>query len=523
MRRRSLLVTSLLLFLSTGLPLYSPGAGVVRAVHARIPALPALPTLPALPAAPSPTATGAITTPTVPPSPTPATSAILPVIPLTRISADPLTATASAPAISSTLGQHASAVEPAVSSFGGVTVAVFQVGRLYDGGSMAIGWATSTGPNSPWRQGLLPGLTKGQAPAGPFNRLSDASVAYDARHRVWLVSSLAVTDDGRGRVARGTVVVNRSGDGLTWTGPYTVSAAPSGSDGFYDKDWITCDDTPASPYYGHCYAQWDSSGKHDLLLMSASLDGGKTWSPAVAPAGRPYGLGGQPVARPDGTVVVPVLGESGRIIAYSSHDGGATWGPAVTVAAQRDHDVAGHLRTEPLPSAAVDGAGTVYVAWQDCRFEARCGANDIVLSRSPDGVAWSPPARVPIDPVGGGADHFIPGLGVDRATRGARAHLALAYYSYPAALCLPATCQLYAGFTSSNDGGATWGAPRRLAGPMPLGLLPRTSLGAMVGDYIATTFSGGDAMPVLAVANLSPIPGRFDEAIYAARISPNRR
>ena len=525
-RRRALLVLALLAPLMSSLPLGAPGAVRAdgRAVHARIPTLPTLPALPI--GTPTPAATGTITATTPVSSSTTPSPTAPPSIPLTRVSTDPLTT--STPGISSTLGQHASEVEPAVYSVGATTVAAFQVGRLYDGGSMAIGWATRVGGGA-WCHGLLPGLTKTQTPRGPFDRLSDATVAYDARHRVWLMSSLAVTDR-RGRVASGTVVVNRSGDGLTWTGPYTVSAAPAnGAGGFYDKDWITCDSTPASPYYGRCYAQWDRSARHDTLLMSTSRDGGKTWGPPIEPGFHPlglggtFGLGGQPVVRPDGTVVVPALGERGAIITYTSRDGGATWGAAVTVSFQRDHTVAGGLRTEPLPSAAVDGAGTVYVAWQDCRFEAGCGANDIVLSRSTDGVAWSPPIRVPIDPAGGGADHFIPGLGVDRATGGVRARLALAYYYYPAALCHPATCQLYAGIITSRDGGATWAAPRPLAGPMSLGWLPRTSLGSMVGDYIATTFSGGDAIPVLAVAGPPGMPGAtLDEAIYAARIPMDR-
>ena len=519
MRRRLLLVLSLLVFLSAGLILATLGGDAARAAgrvpQARIPTLPALPIGAPTSAGPTPVATGTITAPIASPSPVPSTVIPVPAsIPLTRISTDPLTV--STPGISSMLGQHASEVEPSVYSAGGTTVATFQVGRLYDGGSMAVGWAASLDGGKSWRHGLLPRLTKSQIPAGPFDRLSDAVVAYDARHHTWLISSIAVTDR-QGHVAAGAVVVSRSGDGVTWSGSYTVAATPAR--GFYDKDWITCDDTPTSPYDGHCYAQWDNSGRHDVLLMSASRDGGKTWSLPIAPAGHPYGLGGQPVVRPDGTVVVPALGERDAILAYSSRDGGVTWNAAVIVSFQRDHTVAGRLRTEPLPSAAIDGGGTVYVAWQDCRFEARCAANDIVLSSSPDGVAWSPPARAPIDPAGSGADHFIPGLGVDKSTQGARARLALAYYDYPVASCLPTTCQLYAGFISSDDGGTTWSAPRRLAGPMPLSILPRTSLGAMVGDYIATAFSGDDAIPVLAVATPSHIPGGpLDEAIYAARI-----
>jgi len=175
-----------------------------------------------------------------------------------------------------------------------------------------------------------------------------------------------------------------------------------------------------------------------------------------------------------------------------------------------------------LPSAEIDGAGVVYVAWQSCAFEANCAANDIVFSTSRDGTTWSPVARVPIDPVGSGADHFIPGIGVDRATSGAAARLGLTYYYYPNANCDASTCQLEVGFVSSTDGGGHWSAPRRLTGPMSLGWLPTTTLGPMVGDYISTSVvgdgaGGSVAVPVFAVAG-PPNGGTLNEAMYAARL-----
>jgi hypothetical protein len=157
----------------------------------------------------------------------------------------------------------------------------------------------------------------------------------------------------------------------------------------------------------------------------------------------------------------------------------------------------------------------VYVAWPDCRFEAGCAANDMVLSTSTDGLTWSPVVRVPADAVGSGVDHFIAGLGVDPATSGASAHLGLAYYFYPNANCTAVTCQLDVGFISSHDGGATWTTPAQLAGPMSLSWLPPTSQGTMVGDYISTSFSGGVAYPTFAVAS-APSGGVFMEATFTA-------
>jgi hypothetical protein len=173
----------------------------------------------------------------------------------------------------------------------------------------------------------------------------------------------------------------------------------------------------------------------------------------------------------------------------------------VTVSAISDHRVAGGFRTEPIPSAEIDAAGKVYVVWQDCRFESGCPANDIVMSTSSDGVTWSAVKRIPIDAVGSGVDHFVPGLAVNRTTSGSSAQLGLTYYDYPAASCTSSTCQLKVGFVSSANGGQTWSAPSAVAGPMSLGWLPTTTQGVMVGDYISTSFVNGAAVPVFAVAH----------------------
>jgi hypothetical protein len=178
------------------------------------------------------------------------------------------------------------------------------------------------------------------------------------------------------------------------------------------------------------------------------------------------------------------------------------------------HTVAGGLRTTPLPSAEIDGAGTVYVAWEDCRFRASCSADDIVFSTSADGVNWTAAARVPIDPVTSGVDHFIPGLAVDPSTSGATAHLGLTYYFYPSAACSSA-CRLEVGFISSPDGGAHWGPATQLAGPMALSQIAATSQGSMVGDYISSSFSAGKVATMFAVGLQQPSATTFDEAMYA--------
>jgi hypothetical protein len=392
---------------------------------------------------------------------------------VTPISSDPFT---QATCAASTTTNHRTEVEPDTFANGSTIVAAFQVGRVYDGGACAIGFATSANNGASWSSGLLPGITK-YAGSGPNDRATDASVAYDAAHGVWLVSSLTLLEAGG--VHGNAVVTSRSTDGVNWSNPFTTATG-----GDLDKNWIVCDNTATSPFYGHCYTEWDNHGAGNLLQMSTSTDGGQHWS---APATNNTGvIGGQPVVRPDGTVIVPIANANETAIgAFDSTNGGASWSAVTTVATVRHHTVAGSLREGPLPSAEIDGAGTVYVAWADCRFRRSCRTNDIVLSHSLNatGTSWSAVTRVPIDSTGSGVDHFIPGLAVNKATSGAGAQLGLTYYFYPSG-----STQLSVGFISSNNAGSTWSAPQTLASGMSSTWTATTSQGRMVGDYISTSF-----------------------------------
>jgi hypothetical protein len=345
--------------------------------------------------------------------------------------------------------------------------------------------------------------------------VTDPVVAYDAEHDVWLIATVALVEP---TLQGAAVLISRSVDGgLTWSNPVVAAAAGGSSD--YDKEWVACDNTASSPHYGNCYLQWDDFGDENRLLMSTSTDGGATWGAPQQTANSDEGIGGQPVVQPDGTVIVPSANiDETAILAYHSTDGGGSWSAAQTVASAPSHIVGGGLRTSSLPSAEIDGSGRVYVAWQDCRFETACSANDIVWSSSADGTTWSSPARIPIDPVSSGVDHFIPALGVDPATSGAAAHLALAYYYYPDTSC-STDCQLYAGYVSSVDAGASWSPPLPLAGPMTLDLIASTTQGPMVGDYISTSFLGGSPRTVIAVG-IPPASADFDEAMYATSALP---
>jgi BNR/Asp-box repeat len=390
-----------------------------------------------------------------------------------RLSVDPTTGPA----------QHRTEVEPSAAAFGSTAVAVFQVGRFESGGAEAIGFAASHDAGRSWRSGLLPGLTVG---GGAWTRASDPVVAYDAVHDVWLAATLALAP------TRNSVSVSRSADGFVWSAPVAAADAPSPI--AYDKEWIACDNWPASPRRGSCYLQW-TDVKNGGLVSQTSHDGGQTWSPPVAATAA--GFGAQPVVQPDGTLVTVLLTDAqDSVLAVRSTDGGASFSSPVQVSDVRFVGVRG-LRVPPLPSAAGDAGGLIVVAWSDCRFRAQCTGDDLAVSTSSDGVSWSPAARAA---AGADASAVVPGLGA-----GAAGRFAVTYYASGPSASGVRTAE-------SLDGGRTWSPPRRLdAVPVTSSWLPLTEGGRFFGDYIATPFLAGRPLPVFSLAL-----GPHNQSIFAA-------
>lgn len=421
---------------------------------------------------------------------------------LVQLSSDPYT---------NIRNEHQTEVSPASFSFGSTLVSAFQVGHgNHNGGSTNIGWATSNDGGNTWTNGFLPHTTK--TVGGIYDRVENPAVAYDAAHNTWMITSNALVSSSSIAI----LVSLSTNGGTTWSNPVTIINNPNED---LDKSWISCDTTSTSPFYGHCYVEWHDERQANLVQLSTSTDGGQTWGAPLSTADNYAGFNGHPLVQPSGTVIVPINTpvpsprSNLKIMAFVSNDGGASWSGKVTVAQVHAHTLGGNLRSLHIFSAGMDGSGKVFLVWEDCRFESGCTANDLVMTTSADGIQWSTVERIPIDAVGSGVDHFIPGLAVDASTSGSTAHLALAYYYLPVANCEATTCQLDVGYVSSPDGGNTWTLPTQLAGPMNVTWLTSTVWGYMTGDYITASYSGGLAFPIFPVAT-APSGTILHQAIY---------
>jgi hypothetical protein len=218
----------------------------------------------------------------------------------------------------------------------------------------------------------------GQIPIQSGNGAGDPSPAFDAEHDVVLMAQLANQGgNGSAFVTQGDVSVSRSTDGgITWSEPVTVfqgmgaAIGPANQAVFYDKEWLTVDNNPESPFFGRAYLTTSrfSNGPHGSyaespIWFSSSDDAGLTWTaPKVISGSHPSctfqttGTGTDcdedqfsiPEVAPDGTLYVHYLNGQNdaawevpfdfdnQIMVTNSVDGGATFGAPVPAAQLED-------------------------------------------------------------------------------------------------------------------------------------------------------------------------------------------
>jgi hypothetical protein len=283
---------------------------------------------------------------------------------------------------------------------------------------------------------------------------------------------------------------------------YTSAARVSGSSPaiFDDKDAITADANPSSPFHDNVYAAWTKfTTGGDQIVFSRSTDGGTTFSNplAISPDYNNTHVGGRQGAAvkvgPDGTVYVVWLDTVDKQAVERlsiSHDGGKTFPMQnITVATVTDDFVSPvpgssfRQDSRSFPSFSIAPNGTLYVAWGNRTGDPTSGHAVVLVTKSiNDGLSWSTPvvagdvrgrsaffASVTTDPSG---EVDVAFLALDDVPTGTAPGAGIVFYD--------------AYLTQSTNGGASWSLPVKIStvSSDPDGSSTNSLAAQFLGDYI---------------------------------------
>ncbi|MCX3060688.1 sialidase family protein [Streptomyces beihaiensis] len=421
-------------------------------------------------------------------------------------------------------------------------VGAWQQDRWRDGGAHGLVAGSSTDGGKTWTTTPLP--FSACAPGGPrYTRASDAWVSIGPDGTVYANAiSFDETDNDNGVFA-----ATSTDGGKTWKNLATVDEHTGTTQYFDDKNSITANpgeagvaysvwDTLVSPN-ANPYADAHASAYTGPGYFSRTTDGGKTWSKpkAIFPTGeRSQTIGNRVVVDPRhpdtlydfaNWIVRPNTpnSEHDQLAFVKSTDGGATWSAPKAIADMNvvgvaDPNTGAAVRTgDIIPEAAVGPDGSLHLVWQDAQFSG--GAYDeIGYTTSRDGGAtWSAPRRVNT-PTGSPA--FTPSVAVS-----SNGTVGVTYYDLrglkPGDTTTVPTDYW---FTSSSDGGRTWGGEKRLGTTFDMTAAP-TAGGYFTGDYESLDTAGTTFVPFFVRTNCAPgsttpcdTADRTD--VYSATITP---
>ncbi|WP_225731113.1 MULTISPECIES: sialidase family protein [unclassified Nocardia] len=221
---------------------------------------------------------------------------------------------------------------------------------------------------------------------------SDPAVAFDRSGNAYLLA--LPFGPGANAPLIGIAIYRSTDSGRTWGAPQLIHQS-SGD----DKQELTSDTYPNSPFYGNVYGAWDDGTPTQAALRFArTTDLGQTWrgagSDAVGTGLADDSFSPSLTVAPDGTLYI-VWTNQFELKFVRSTDGGETFSdPAVIASGITSLDAAGlnapdgfpelpggTFRVDTIPAAVAGPGGSLVVAWADYRENV----SRIYCRRSGDG------------------------------------------------------------------------------------------------------------------------------------------
>ncbi len=465
-----------------------------------------------------------------------------------------------------------------------------------------IGTYESTDGGRTWTdQGQLPGYCETPGQCDPANEAayrttSDITIDFDDEGNAY--ANVLDAPGGTASFTGFNMTVHTKRPGQPWTGPTVVHNnrvnALTNRLFLDDKNWIAVDNNtdvngapnkPRDGKIGTMYICWSFDGSTiplQQIVVMRSRDGGKSWG-GIAPGDNiplPIsqktlisGIGCHLAIGPRGEVYATWYdNQLNALMQSKSTNRGASWSLAVPIAGISgvNRPFAGEaFRNLSLPTTAVDGNGTIYVAAASRNGEGfpllgnlatigkeikqgtltvpglqkllsskkandlagvdyKAGGDgtgpqsgsDIVLFRSTNGGrSYSKPVRVNQDPVNGDADQFQPWIAVTESGQ-----VNISFFDRRND---PSNYFIDTYLARSEDGGATF-TDRRASARMwdPAVNAPTSTSGKFIGDYQGLVADDDVAIPFWNDTQRNNLPASDPEhspyqEVFAARV-PNR-
>lgn len=359
-----------------------------------------------------------------------------------------------------------------------------------------VGYSYSTNGGTTWSTSALLDST---LLGGGLLRNSDASVTTDTAGNFYITTIALNNTNGAN-----TLAIYKSTDGGV-TFPIGQILAQGSSE---DKEMVTTDLSPNSPYKNNIYISWSRLSLSPDIRLIRSTNAGVNWSaPVNVASSSTNGQGSDPAVGANGEVYVAWVNYSYTTQYFNkSTDGGLTFGTPQIIATGTAPNIP-FSQTGPttFPSIACDISGGprngyVYVTWCD----GRNGDADVFLARSTDnGTTWSSPIRVNNDPQSNGKCQAWPWIAVN-----GQGLISIVFYD---TRNTPSNNIIEAWLARSSDGGTTFTNEVMSSQQSPTN---QPNSDVRFGDYIGVDFWGNRIVPVWTDER----SGGFDQEIYSAVI-----